>query len=179
MLGIAWLGLIGAAFTYLLWFRGLSKLEPAAVASLGFLSPLVATLLGWGVLGQNLTPLQIIGMVAVLASVWLGQRAQMAPAARGADRSETRQPLAAFSLRRSKPLGNRPGDISGQHRRQTGGGGAAIVGEDPTVSAGVSRSSGDPCAGAEEKLADGVIGNLRAQHRFRSHRGSSHRRRRR
>jgi len=78
VLGMAWLGLIGAAFTYLLWFRGLSKLEPAAVASLGFLSPLVATLLGWGMLGQNLSPAQIIGMVAVLASVWLGQRAQMA-----------------------------------------------------------------------------------------------------
>jgi len=79
VLGIAWLGLLGAAFTYLLWFRGLSKLEPAAVASLGFLSPLVATLLGWGVLGQNLSPVQIIGMVAVLVSVWLGLRAQMAP----------------------------------------------------------------------------------------------------
>ena len=81
VLGMAWLGLIGAAFTYLLWFRGLSRLDPAAVASLGFLSPLVATLLGWGVLNQNLTPLQIIGMAAVLTSVWLGQRAQMAPRA--------------------------------------------------------------------------------------------------
>lgn len=78
VLGIAWLGLIGAAFTYLLWFRGLSKLEPAAVASLGFLSPLVATLLGWGLLGQNLTMMQIVGMVAVLVSVWMAQRTQMA-----------------------------------------------------------------------------------------------------
>ncbi|KQY40717.1 EamA family transporter [Rhizobium sp. Root483D2] len=81
VLGMAWLGLIGAAFTYLLWFRGLSRLDPAAVASLGFLSPLVATLLGWGMLNQNLTPLQIAGMAAVLTSVWLGQRAQMAPRA--------------------------------------------------------------------------------------------------
>lgn len=78
VLGMAWLGLIGAAFTYLLWFRGLSKLEPAAAASLGFLSPLVATLLGWGVLSQNLSALQTAGMVAVLAGVWLGQRAQRA-----------------------------------------------------------------------------------------------------
>lgn len=76
--GIAWLAVIGGAVTYLLWFRGISKLEPAAAASLGFLSPLVATLLGWGVLGQNLSPVQIIGMVVVLVSVWLGQRAQMA-----------------------------------------------------------------------------------------------------
>ena len=67
--GIAWLAVIGGAVTYLLWFRGISKLEPAAAASLGFLSPLVATLLGWGVLGQNLSPVQIIGMVVVLSLI--------------------------------------------------------------------------------------------------------------
>ncbi|CAN7566541.1 EamA family transporter [Pararhizobium sp. LjRoot235] len=91
VLGIAWLGLIGAAFTYLLWFRGLSKLEPAAVASLGFLSPLVATMLGWGVLGQNLSPVQIIGIAAVLVSVWMGQRAQMA--------RRSTAPMAALPVR--------------------------------------------------------------------------------
>jgi probable blue pigment (indigoidine) exporter len=79
VLGMAWLGLIGAALTYILWFRGLSRIGPTVAAPLGFLSPLVATLLGWGVLDQSLTPLQIIGVVTVLASVWLGQRAQMAP----------------------------------------------------------------------------------------------------
>lgn len=78
ILGMAWLSLIGAAITYLLWFRGLSRLEPAAVASLGFLSPLVAVLLGWSVLGQDLSLLQLAGMAVVLISVWLGQRAQMA-----------------------------------------------------------------------------------------------------
>ena len=75
---MAWLSLIGAAITYLLWFRGLSRLEPAAVASLGFLSPLVAVLLGWSVLGQNLSLLQLAGMAVVLVSVWLDQKAQMA-----------------------------------------------------------------------------------------------------
>lgn len=79
ILGMAWLGLIGAAFTYILWFRGLARIGPTVAAPLGFLSPLVATLLGWGVLDQSLTPLQITGVVTVLASVWLGQRAQMAP----------------------------------------------------------------------------------------------------
>lgn len=57
--GIAYLGLIGAAFTYLLWFRGLSRIEPSAISSLGFLSPVVATLLGWLALSQSLTPVQI------------------------------------------------------------------------------------------------------------------------
>jgi probable blue pigment (indigoidine) exporter len=77
-LGMAWLGLVGAALTYILWFRGLSWIEPSAAASLGFLSPLVATLLGWLLLDQSLTPLQLGGFIVVVASVWLAQRAVMA-----------------------------------------------------------------------------------------------------
>jgi len=77
--GLAYLGLVGAAFTYILWFRGLVRLEPSAVSSLGFLSPLVATLLGWLILDQGLTPSQLVGFVVVLASVWLAQRAIVSP----------------------------------------------------------------------------------------------------
>ena len=74
--GIAYLGLIGAALTYVLWFRGVASLEPAVVSSLGFLSPITAVLLGWGLLGQHLSAAQIAGMAIVVASVWLGQRVQ-------------------------------------------------------------------------------------------------------
>lgn len=74
--GFAYLGLIGAALTYFLWFRGISRLEPSAVAPLGFLSPLTAVILGWAILGQHLTPPQLAGMAVVLASVWLAQAAQ-------------------------------------------------------------------------------------------------------
>ncbi len=77
VLGMAYLGLIGAAATYLLWFRGLARIEPSAAASLGFLSPVVATLLGWLALGQSLTPAQLCGFAMVLASVWLSQRTMM------------------------------------------------------------------------------------------------------
>ncbi|WP_323687977.1 EamA family transporter [Rhizobium sp. AN69] len=77
ILGMAYLGIIGAALTYFLWFRGLARIEPSAAASLGFLSPVVATLLGWLALGQSLTPVQIVGFVAVLFSIWLSQRSQM------------------------------------------------------------------------------------------------------
>jgi len=79
LLGLAYLGLIGAALTYILWFRGIAKLGPAAVSPLGFLSPLTAVILGWWWLGQALSPAQILGMVVVLGSIWLGQRAQQAP----------------------------------------------------------------------------------------------------
>lgn len=76
-IGFIWLGLVGGALTYILWFRGLSRLEASAVAPLGFLSPLMATILGWVLLGQSLSPLQISGMAVVLFSVWLSQVAQM------------------------------------------------------------------------------------------------------
>ncbi|WP_210327629.1 EamA family transporter [Aminobacter carboxidus] len=78
LLGLAWLGLIGAALTYILWFRGIARLEPSVVSPLGFLSPMTAVILGWSVLGQSLSAAQIFGMVVVLGSVWLSQRAQQA-----------------------------------------------------------------------------------------------------
>ena len=74
VLGFVYLGLIGAAFTYVLWFRGIARLEPSVVATLGFLSPVTAVILGWWVLGQTLSLLQFIGVLVVLGSVWLSQQ---------------------------------------------------------------------------------------------------------
>ncbi|WP_237153961.1 EamA family transporter [Oryzibacter oryziterrae] len=74
VVGFLWLSLIGAALTYILWFRGLSRLQPSTVAPLGFLSPLTAVVLGWSILGQSMTPLQILGAAIVLGSVWANQR---------------------------------------------------------------------------------------------------------
>ena len=98
LLGFVYLGGIGAALTYIVWFRGLSRLDPATVSPLGFLSPLVAVMLGWALLAQDLSPFQITGMVVVLASVWLSQWAQSAPAAK------TVSPRAAPSAARPSAL---------------------------------------------------------------------------
>ncbi|MDH6265309.1 putative blue pigment (indigoidine) exporter [Rhizobium sp. SG_E_25_P2] len=75
-LGFVYLGLIGAALTYILWFRGLSRIEPAAVAALGFLSPTVAMILGWAFAGQDLSAFQILGVAVVLVSTYASQKAQ-------------------------------------------------------------------------------------------------------
>lgn len=80
-LGFIQLGLVGTALTYVMWFRGISRLGPSAVSPLGFLSPAVAVLIGWIVLGQSLGLLQILGIMVVLASTWLSQYVQA-----GADR---------------------------------------------------------------------------------------------
>jgi probable blue pigment (indigoidine) exporter len=79
--GLVWLGLIGAGLTYWLWFRGLSRLEPGAASMLGMMSPVTAVILGWLWLGQALTPLQMVGAVMVLGSVWMGQVANRPSAA--------------------------------------------------------------------------------------------------
>lgn len=73
--GLVWLGLIGAAATYAVWFRGVARLEPGAVSMLGMMSPVTAVILGWIWLGQSLSLLQGVGATIVLGSVWFGQRA--------------------------------------------------------------------------------------------------------
>ncbi|QUT03456.1 EamA family transporter [Proteus terrae] len=75
-LGLAYLTLIGGALTYIFWFRGLALLGPSSVASLGFLSPLSAVILGWALLEQQLTSLQILGMIVILLSIWANQQSE-------------------------------------------------------------------------------------------------------
>lgn len=84
VLGFAYLGLVGAALTYILWFRGIARLEPSAIAPLGLLSPVTAVILGWVALSQRLTAAQFAGIAIVLLSVWLSQRAQRQGASRPA-----------------------------------------------------------------------------------------------
>ncbi|RZS33959.1 putative blue pigment (indigoidine) exporter [Herbihabitans rhizosphaerae] len=67
--GYTYLTTIGAALAYVLWFRGIRALSPTNVTFLGVLSPLVATALGWIVLGQSLTALQALGALLAVGAV--------------------------------------------------------------------------------------------------------------
>ncbi len=69
LVGYGYLTVVGSALAYVLWFRGIRALTPTSVTFLGLLSPVVATALGWLVLGQTLTPAQALGGLVVLASV--------------------------------------------------------------------------------------------------------------
>lgn len=72
--GFIYLGLIGTALAYALWFRGINKLSPTAASYLGLLSPVVATLIGYVFLQETFSPVQIVGVAIVLASVVIGQQ---------------------------------------------------------------------------------------------------------
>lgn len=73
LLSYAYLSIIGTLLAYTLWFRGLARLSPVAVSSLGLLSPLTAVLLGWVLLGQSITGVSLVGLVTVLVSVLVVQ----------------------------------------------------------------------------------------------------------
>jgi probable blue pigment (indigoidine) exporter len=73
--GYAYLSLVGTALAYTIWFRGLERLHAARVSLLGLLSPLVATVIGWAVLGQSLTPIQVLGMLIAFGAVLAGTSA--------------------------------------------------------------------------------------------------------
>ncbi|MGW5736213.1 MULTISPECIES: EamA family transporter [Streptomyces] len=73
LVGYAYLGVIGTAIAYALWFRGIERLPASSVSFLGLTNPVVATLAGLLVLGQTLTPWQVGGLVLVVVSVVVGQ----------------------------------------------------------------------------------------------------------
>lgn len=74
ILGFAYLAIVGGAITHALWFRGIVRLQTSAASILMLLSPVVATLLGFVLLNQRLTVVQMFGSALVLGSVWLGQQ---------------------------------------------------------------------------------------------------------
>jgi probable blue pigment (indigoidine) exporter len=71
--GLIWLSVIGAALTYVIWYRGITRMDSAAVSALLFLSPATAVVVGWALLGQSLSAFQLLGVLVVLASVWISQ----------------------------------------------------------------------------------------------------------
>jgi probable blue pigment (indigoidine) exporter len=76
VVGWSWLALVGGALAYAVWFRGIARLPAASVSLLALLSPVVATVLGWALLGQALTALQVLGMAVALGALVVGATAR-------------------------------------------------------------------------------------------------------
>lgn len=70
-IGYLYLSVIGAILGYSLWFRGIEKLPSITVSFLGFLSSVSACVLGYLVLDQTLTWLQLLGATFVLIAIVL------------------------------------------------------------------------------------------------------------
>jgi probable blue pigment (indigoidine) exporter len=70
--GFAYLSLAGTALAFVLWFNGIRRLPTAAPPLLGLAAPVTGAVLGWIVLGQSLSPLQLIGFVVTLGAIAYG-----------------------------------------------------------------------------------------------------------
>ena len=65
---IAYLAVAGTVIPYLLSARALARLEAARVAVVSLVEPVTAVLLAWLVLGEHLSPVQLLGAGLVVAS---------------------------------------------------------------------------------------------------------------
>ena len=103
--GYVYLSLFGAVLAYVLFFRGLSRLSPAAVSSLNLLSPICAFVLGWLFLGQTLD-----ARARRAGDVWAGVGAGIhrRGTARDAVKRPFRQPESRRLQRSSNPSTRKP-----------------------------------------------------------------------
>lgn len=81
---VYWLSLINAAFctiipVYLTMFA-IARIGPASTAQTAMIGPVSLLFLGWWVLGEAITPLQISGTAIVIAGVWMLARYNKAAA---------------------------------------------------------------------------------------------------
>src|SRR4029453_15981383 len=72
VVGFAYLSLVGTALAFLLWFEGIRRLPAAAPPLLVLAAPVPGALLGWVILRQSLSPVQLAGFVLTLGAIAYG-----------------------------------------------------------------------------------------------------------
>jgi probable blue pigment (indigoidine) exporter len=70
--GFAYLSLVGTAAAFVVWFNGIRRLPAGAPPLLGLASPVTGAVLGWAVLGQSLSPVQLAGFAVTIAAIAYG-----------------------------------------------------------------------------------------------------------
>lgn len=84
--GFAYLSLAATALAFVLWFNGIRRLPTAAPPLLGLAAPVTGAALGWAILDQSLSPLQLGGFVVTLGAIGYGALLPLVP---NADRVRT------------------------------------------------------------------------------------------
>ena len=74
--GLVALGVLGTSFAYVLFWRVVKMAGATTAASVTYLAPVVATVLGIAVLGERLHWYEPVGAVIVLSGVWLAGRSR-------------------------------------------------------------------------------------------------------
>src|SRR3954451_3167340 len=70
--GFAYLSVVATALAFVLWFDGIRRLPAAAPPLLGLAAPVTGAVLGWIVLGQSLSPIQLLGFTITIGAIGRG-----------------------------------------------------------------------------------------------------------
>lgn len=70
--GFAYLSIAATATAFVLWFNGIRRLPVAAPPLLGLAAPITGAFLGWAVLGQSLSPVQLTGFAVTVGAIAYG-----------------------------------------------------------------------------------------------------------
>ncbi len=68
---VAWLGLVGTALAYSLWYRLLGRVHAATLSAYAFLVPIVTLVAAFALLGESLSPAQLVGVALVLGALYM------------------------------------------------------------------------------------------------------------
>jgi len=72
VVGFAYLSLVGTALAFMLWFNGIRRLPTSAPPLLGLASPITGATIGWLLLGQALSPVQVLGFAVTISAIAYG-----------------------------------------------------------------------------------------------------------
>jgi probable blue pigment (indigoidine) exporter len=70
--GFAYFSLVATGLAFVLWFRGIGRLPVAAPPLLGLAAPVTGAVLGWVLLGESLSPAQLVGFAVTLGAIGYG-----------------------------------------------------------------------------------------------------------
>jgi probable blue pigment (indigoidine) exporter len=101
LVGFAHLSLVGTALAFVLWFNGVRRLPTAAPPLLGLAAPVTGAVLGWAVLGESLSPLQLTGFVISIAAIGYGATMQSVSPRGSTDRDRGDEAPSAVTARRA------------------------------------------------------------------------------
>jgi probable blue pigment (indigoidine) exporter len=72
--GVGYASIFSLVLAYIIWYSSVQRVGSVRTSLYGNLVPVVAVLIAWGFGGEQITPAQIAGAVAILFGLWLTRR---------------------------------------------------------------------------------------------------------
>jgi probable blue pigment (indigoidine) exporter len=69
IVGFAYLSIVATGVAFVIWFAGIGRLPPQAPPVLGLAAPLTGAALGWLLLGEDLTIIQVLGFATTVTAI--------------------------------------------------------------------------------------------------------------